>query len=169
MAVRKLDVNEITSIVCPITSLGWFHRVVARWNPPKGRSFVMLLILLFHKTMEPPFEGFHLATSFSFSHPSSIRIKGIARKSYASEKLASLRFLSTAHNKFRNFNQKNQINFEMNHTGTNIMYIQYMWSEKLSFCKWFPVSLMKFCCFMYQSIPKPPISPTGNPRAFDSR
>ena len=82
MTVRKRDVNEITSIVCPITLLGWFRRVVASWNPPKGRSFVMLSVLLFHKTMEPPFEGFHLATAFSFSHPSSIRIKGIARKSW---------------------------------------------------------------------------------------
>ena len=82
MAVCKRDVNEITGSVNPIASLGWFHRVVARWNPPKGRSFVILLILLSHKTIEPPFEGFHLAITFSFSHPSSMHIKGIAQKSW---------------------------------------------------------------------------------------
>ena len=44
---------------------------MARWNPPKRRSFVMFLVLLFHKTMELPFEGYHLAITFSISFPES--------------------------------------------------------------------------------------------------
>ena len=81
MAVRRCKWDN-KHCVNPTASIGWFRRVVASWNPPKGRSSVMLLVLLFHKTMEPPFEGFHLAITFSFSHPSSMRIKEIARKSW---------------------------------------------------------------------------------------
>ena len=80
MAVRKRDVNEITSIVSTrqprLDSVGlWLVGIL--------RKDVLLWCFSFYcMTMEPPFEGFHLAIYFSFSHPSSMRIKGIARKSW---------------------------------------------------------------------------------------
>ena len=80
MAVRKRDVNEIASIVS--TREPRLDDSIGLWLDGILRNDVlMLLVLLFHKTMEPPFEGFHLAITSSFSHPSSMRIKGIARKS----------------------------------------------------------------------------------------